>query len=164
MGSFLYHTFANLWSMFADIIPIYIFQLSMIIIYGSAIGRLNKKSPVLFGFLFLVGFILLTLPFSGLPRELLNGSLAYTSAFLTLLFIGIYQAKFISSERYTLLLSAGLFLVALLFRTIDMEVCGRFELGTHFLWHAFNGIVLYLAIRAYVGVLVHEENISSETR
>lgn len=163
VGSFLYHTFANLWSMFADIIPIYIFQLSMIIIYGATIGRVNQKSPTLFGFLFLAGFILLTLPFSSIPREIFNGSLVYSSAFLSLLFIGLYQAKAISKERYTMLFAAAMFAVALLFRTLDMELCETIQLGTHFLWHVFNGIVLYLAIRAYIGVLVHEENITRQS-
>ncbi len=32
---------------------------------------------------------------------------------------------------------------ALLFRSIDQQVCDAFPPGTHFLWHLFNGGMLY---------------------
>jgi hypothetical protein len=46
---------------------------------------------------------------------------------------------------------AALFLVAMTFRTIDLEVCrwavrGGRGVGTHFLWHTFNGLLLYVLL------------------
>jgi hypothetical protein len=38
--------------------------------------------------------------------------------------------------------------VSLVFRSIDQAVCASFPLGTHFLWHCLNGLVLYLLLRA----------------
>ena len=29
-------------------------------------------------------------------------------------------------------------------------MCGSFPLGTHFLWHSLNGLVLYLLLRAAI--------------
>jgi hypothetical protein len=52
--------------------------------------------------------------------------------------------------RFDLLIAAGLFAVSLFFRIIDNEICPIFTYGTHFLWHILNGVVVFLAIRAFV--------------
>jgi hypothetical protein len=51
-----------------------------------------------------------------------------------------------------LLASAGVFCVALVCRSIDLVVCRQFPIGTHFLWHLLNGLVVYLAMRVLVAV------------
>lgn len=33
-------------------------------------------------------------------------------------------------------------LLSLVFRAIDPPVCEVFPIGTHFLWHIFNGVML----------------------
>jgi hypothetical protein len=38
--------------------------------------------------------------------------------------------------------------MSLIFRSIDMAVCPELPLGTHFLWHLLNAVVLYLLLRA----------------
>jgi hypothetical protein len=38
--------------------------------------------------------------------------------------------------------------VALLFRTADLAVCGVFPVGTHFLWHVFDGLTVALLLQA----------------
>ena len=156
IGSFLYHTNAVLWSMFTDLLPIYIFQLSSIAFYGAASARQLGHPQFLGGFLFLIAFIVLTLLFSQFPREVLNGSIAYFPAMISLVAMGAYQFNYSSYERFTLLGASSLFAVALLFRSIDNEICGAYSIGTHFLWHLANGCVLYLVIRAYVGLLITE--------
>lgn len=35
--------------------------------------------------------------------------------------------------------------MSLFFRTIDMAVCESIPIGTHFLWHLLNGVLVYLA-------------------
>jgi hypothetical protein len=46
-------------------------------------------------------------------------------------------------------LAAGATLaVSLFFRSIDNAICESVPLGTHFLWHLLNGLVLYLLLRA----------------
>jgi len=51
--------------------------------------------------------------------------------------------------------AAALFLAAMTFRTIDLEVCtwavrGGRGVGTHFLWHTLNGLVLYVLMLAAI--------------
>ena len=50
-----------------------------------------------------------------------------------------------------LFLAAGVFTLSVAFRTVDIAVCAAFPLGTHFLWHSLNGVVLYLLLRALAG-------------
>ena len=48
-----------------------------------------------------------------------------------------------------LLLAATLaFLAALFFRSIDIRVCAAFPVGTHFLWHLMNGLMVGLILMA----------------
>ena len=41
-----------------------------------------------------------------------------------------------------LAIGAGLLLLSLTLRTIDKAVCPGLPIGTHFLWHVLNGILL----------------------
>ena len=52
------------------------------------------------------------------------------------------------TQRGTIFLAAGLFALSLSFRTIDLTICAVFPLGTHFIWHSLNAVVLYLLLRA----------------
>jgi hypothetical protein len=49
-----------------------------------------------------------------------------------------------------LLAAAAVFAVSLLFRSIDHAVCSGWPLGTHFAWHGLNAVVLFLLIRAAI--------------
>jgi hypothetical protein len=41
----------------------------------------------------------------------------------------------------------GIFSLSLVLRTVDAAICPAFPLGTHFIWHLLNGLVLYLGMR-----------------
>jgi hypothetical protein len=152
VGSFLYHTFANLWSMFADIIPIYLFQISLVVLYGAAFADLYAKPKSAGVTIVLLFFVALTFVFFKVPREIANGSFAYASSLITLILLAICQ--YYSSDRRstTLLLASALFALAIVFRTMDDVVCHHFQLGTHFLWHGMNAVVLFLAVCSYLQI------------
>ena len=44
---------------------------------------------------------------------------------------------------------AGLLVVSLTFRTLDEPLCAAIPLGTHFLWHILNAIMLAWMIEVY---------------
>jgi len=161
VGSFLFHTFANHWSMYADILPINLFQLGFIALYGGVIGRKIGVSSILGGVVLLIGFIVLTKGLAQFPEDTFNGSIRYSSALISLLAVGIYHAVTFSEERYTLILAAACFTLSLIFRSFDIVLCDSVPLGTHFLWHALNGYVLYLVIKAYTGIIVSERRFST---
>jgi hypothetical protein len=79
-----------------------------------------------------------------LPAGFLNQSGAYFPYLAGLVGIGAWL--YARRRPAFPLFAAGvaLFVVALTLRTVDLLVCERFALGTHFAWHLLNGAVLYL--------------------
>ncbi len=147
LGSALFHTYATVWAMLTDVIPILLFQLVFLGIYSRKVMYLSfARTGLLFA-----GFIALTVFFFGaLPRAWLNGSLGYASTLIFLTGLGIYHVRTQRLEKWTLLATAGLLLASLTFRTLDMLLCPVLPLGTHFMWHILNGMVLYLAMRVII--------------
>lgn len=147
IGSFLFHSFAVFWAMLADTLPILAFQLVFIGLYAARVMRLGL---VQVGAVYAV-FVGLIVSSGLLPQDWLNGSLSYLPAAILLSCFGAwhYASGQIKQERLILLLASGVFLLSLTFRSVDMLICTHFALGTHFIWHVLNAIVLYLCVRGY---------------
>jgi len=146
IGSTLFHTFATLWAMASDVLPILAFQIVFIVLYAQRIMKLKFpwcQAP-------LVVFFVLMYVSMQLPREWLNGTLEYAPAFIMVTAFGLYHLKHARREKWTLLAVSGIFLISMTLRSIDMQICDNFPIGVHFLWHILNAIVLYLSARAYI--------------
>ena len=144
VGSWLFHTHATRWALLSDIIPIAIF----ILLYTwYALRRFAEAPAVVCG----IG-VLIVLGISRAVPELtgFQGG-AYVAALLALVVIGGYL-RFMKSHiaGTALLTAAAVFFVSLSLRTIDLPLCGRFPLGTHFAWHLLNAVVLFIVARAMV--------------
>lgn len=154
VGSFLFHTFANVWSEYADTIPIWLFVAASVFVAANRAAGLRPR-PLLFGALvlgvaFMVVFVTATDPEAaaqGAPDPL-NGSGQYTSALIALaVFAGFTWVRRMPIRG--LMVAATLaFLAALFFRSIDLMVCAAFPLGSHFLWHLLNGLMVGLILGA----------------
>ena len=145
VGSFLFHTLATRWAEIADVLPILLFQLLFLWTY---IRRRIGWGPAV-----AVGLVIAYLAFAvGVARALppMNGSQSYVAALLVLLALGAHHAATASARRYALLAAGAIFALSLTFRTIDQAVCAEFPLGTHFLWHLLNALVLFLAARPLI--------------
>ncbi|MDI3326642.1 ceramidase domain-containing protein [Pontibacterium granulatum] len=140
LGSFIFHTLASNWARWVDIIPILIFQLVFLWLYFVEIIGV-RRSIALLG---VVAFLALALH-SRQYAYLLNGSPVYAPTIITLLMLGIWHHIHYSHRRSALLLAAAIFCLSLTFRTIDNAVCTSFPLGTHFLWHLLNGLVVFIS-------------------
>lgn len=146
IGSALFHTFATLWAMVSDVLPILAFQIIFIHVYAQRVIGLHCKWTIpLFGL-----FFVLMWGSMQLPRELLNGTLEYAPALIFVTAFGLWHLKNAAREKWSLLAAAGIFVISMTFRSIDMHFCESFAIGTHFLWHCLNAIVLYLSARAYM--------------
>lgn len=153
IGSFLFHTFATRWAAILDVVPILIFQLLFLWFYARRrIGAGMIAATAILAAYLALGF--------GVARmgPSLNGSLGYLPALLVLVALGIHHASAAVARRWDLLAAACLFTLSLTFRTMDREVCGAIPLGTHFLWHCLNGVVLFLATRALTGEPGHRSS------
>lgn len=159
-GSFLFHTYATVWAIPFDTIPISLFMLAYL---GYALRRF-AGAPWIVVALALVAFYASVKYAQGIPcsNELLpmtraagkrcfNGTLGYTPAFAALVLVGTLLLWQGHRAAGYLLAAALLFFAAMTFRTIDLEVCtwavraGR-GVGTHFLWHTLNGLLLYVLL------------------
>ncbi len=145
-GSTLFHTLATHAAQRSDVIPILLYQISFIVFYATFVMRLDAlKTALLF-----VVFMGASAACDAVPSDILNGSAGYIPSLVFLTGFGMWHARNIKQERNILLYAALLFIVSLTFRTLDMNLCPSWPLGTHFLWHMLNGLLLYLTARAYI--------------
>ncbi|MEM8551203.1 MAG: ceramidase domain-containing protein [Pseudomonadota bacterium] len=156
IGSFLFHTFATVWAVIADVLFIQIFIVFYFVFamrrfaglpwWGCALATVAFMSFSFFGEGFVQRFV----------GEGLRGSEGYIPPLLGLLFVGgVLVIAGRVAAGVSLLAGAILFAVSLTFRTVDLVVCDAFPLGTHFIWHTLNGVLLgFLVIAmARYGVL-----------
>lgn len=141
LGSFLFHTFAQQWAGIADVLPILLFILS----YIYLATRRYLGQSILISAIAVAGFF----PFAigtawALGKTLgpLNGSNIYVSVAILIAFYGVILLKRQRRTAIGLLIGAAILCISIAFRSIDQAVCISLPLGTHFLWHILNGIML----------------------
>lgn len=146
LGSFLFHTFANQWSYWLDVVPIFIFQVLLLEYFLTSLLMLNSKFKIIAMAVFMFTTVFFAQP---TYRTMFNGSLPYFPSLLAL-GVMVYSAyrRREKSVQTSLVLAFISFTLALLARSLDSAVCDIFPLGTHFLWHLFNGAALYALIQA----------------
>ncbi len=147
IGSGLWHTFATRWAMLLDIVPIMLFQFTGLWLYGRHAAHL----PVAVVGAALAGYIGIGFWLSEY-KEWLNGALVYAPAVALSWAVGLHHAACGRQLRFGLVWAAATFCLALVCRSIDLLVCRQFPVGTHFLWHVFNGLVVYLTMRVLITV------------
>jgi hypothetical protein len=144
-GSGLFHAFAAGWAKILDEVPILLFQLWYLWLYTRRIMTLRAE----FAAASIAGYMAAAIFCRQFPH-LLNGSLVYAPALILMLCLGLYHFLQHKAERSLLLATTGVFLASLALRSIDEAVCPYVPIGTHFLWHILNGVVLYLSMRALI--------------
>ena len=155
IGSFLFHTVAQVWASFADTIPIWAFVALACGICAVRIGGW-RPGAVVAGALGLAAVIAVVVASgdgsagrnAGPPR--LNGSLQYAPAVVAL---AIFTAlAFLRRHRLRWWIAAalGTFLVSLTARTLDPAVCAAFPLGLHWIWHLMNGLLIGLVLQIVI--------------
>ena len=146
VGSWLFHTHAQVWALMADVVPIQLFILAYLYL---ATTRLFAAPPWL-GALAALVFIPCASLVSAAARALvgpLNGSVGYLPVPLLIAGYGLALRARAPATARGLLLGAGLLALSLAFRTADAAVCPGFPLGTHFVWHLLNAAMLGWMIR-----------------
>lgn len=146
VGSFAFHTLATPIAMAADVIPILVYQLMFLGLYGRRVIGLSRGRVAMIA----LGFIIFGQTMAALPNDWLNGSLAYAPALVFLLGYAVYHRAARKVEPAILLMATGVFAVSLVFRSIDQAVCPAFPIGVHYMWHMLNAVVLYLTTRTYI--------------
>lgn len=164
IGSFLFHTHATAWAAIADVAPIFAF---MLLYFGVAMRSLLRL-PLGWTILLTVGFAVFLwaagkiscgpgglVEFGGSGGRCLNGSVGYLPALLATTAIGGVLALKHHPAAHSLLIAGGIFAASLTFRSVDQAACAQTvivgdPLGTHFLWHTLNAIMLFILMRAVI--------------
>ena len=158
LGSFLFHTFANRWSELADTLPIWSFVALFVLaamhfIGGMSVARVLRVA----GFVIIGAVLTIWLLASGEGADAavqaadpLNGSGQYAPALIALLvFAGITAWRRHPAAPWVAA-ATGTFLVSLVLRTLDRDLCAAFPIGTHFGWHLMNGLMIALLLQMLV--------------
>ena len=143
--SFLFHTFANLLTAIMDTFSILIFGFTYL--FGANFWFLNLSiTKSISGVLIFVPYsMLVTFFFAAIFRIDEWFSLYYSYVFL---FLG-YSIYLRNKNPYVsknLFICFFILLISVILRSIDHKFCSNLSLGTHFLWHILNSIVLGVSI------------------
>jgi hypothetical protein len=145
IGSFVFHTVATRAAILADVIPIAIFIYGYLLL--SLVRFLHFKAVAAGAIVVAFAASAQALAASAPPR-LLNGSVGYLPALAALVAVALSAGE--PAARRSLGLAAAVFAVSLAFRTADTAICAEFPLGSHFVWHVLNAVVLYMLLRTAI--------------
>ena len=140
IGSFLFHTHATVWAAMTDVVPIMAFTL----VYIFLANRDFLGWPVWISAIGALAYI----PYSAALTPVFD-----RVVFLTIsdqywplpVLIAVYGGVLFRRFRATaigLWMNAGLLCLSLVARSLDETLCATLPMGTHFLWHLLNALML----------------------
>lgn len=143
VGSFLFHTLANRWSLVADIVPIAVVIYSF---YFVAMTRFLRLSALVAGVL-TATLLVLSPTLEVIAKPLLGSSASYAPGLIATFGVAFAVPLSGRGSMPRLLAASGtIFSAALVFRILDAPLCGSWSVGTHFVWHLLNAVALGLAL------------------
>ena len=149
-GSFLFHTYATAWARLADTTPITIFILGYFAVAMNRFAGFGWGRAALLTLAFFAAMTAVSAMLDLAAGRLLRGSQGYLPALLALIGVGLWLRGRRHPAGAWLLAAAAVFAVSLTFRTLDGPLCAAWPIGTHFLWHVLNGVVLGTLLMALV--------------
>ena len=140
-GSFAFHTLATRGAVLLDVVPIAVF------VYGYLLLALRRflRVPMPIALAIVLVFVGSSQALDQVtPDAFLNGSGEYLLPLAALIIVGLLTVR---DHGWAILLAAAVFTISLVFRSIDQAICAAFPLGTHFVWHLLNALVLYILLQ-----------------
>lgn len=138
LGSGLWHLTAQRWALWLDVVPIQLFILTFFYSYMARVLGWGVARQLL-GF---AVFIAVNGVVGATVGSAFNGSVGYFPAYGLLLAMTAWLYRQGSPVVPLFALAAGVFLISVSLRSLDLALCGVFPTGTHFLWHSLNAVVL----------------------
>lgn len=146
VGSYLFHTHATVWAAVADVLPIGLF----IILYLFAVNR----DIVPMGHWYAVFATALFIPYAAVLVPILNQFpfVRISNFYWTVpILLGLYALFLRKRPEITqgFLIGAGVLCLSIIIRSLDEILCDLIPIGTHFMWHVLNGVMLGWMIHVY---------------
>lgn len=140
VGSFLFHTFATAWAATADTMPILVFVLIYIFLSNRDFWGWRWWAAALGAAAYVPFSALVTPVFEALPFFEIS-SFYWPLPLLIFSYAALLRRRSPDLAR-GLALGAAILCVSLTARSLDGQICAAFPLGTHFLWHIMNALML----------------------
>ena len=139
-GSFLFHTFAQTWAAILDVTPILIFILTYIYAANRRFLVWSKRMSITGVILFLPYQFLVVSILSSI--QFLGSSALYVPVAILIFFYSALLHKSKTNLSRELFVGATILSLSIFARTIDEPLCLIVSVGTHFIWHILNAIML----------------------
>lgn len=154
VNSMIFHMMPTPFTELMDTVPIVMF---ILIFFLSVLFRIGRTSffQAAVAFIAFLGFSHMLV--HQFPRAL-NDSIGYLSSMIALIMIAVYLHLKARPSSSHFMLAAIIGVTSLFCRAIDREVCDIFPLGTHFLWHILNAVLLYILLKQII------RNVNREAR
>jgi hypothetical protein len=147
VGSYLFHTYAQVWAAMADVVPIVLFIL--VYVFAATRDLLGMGPWISFGVTVL--FVPYAAALAGLFALLpfFAVSAFYWPVPILILVYALLLAFRHPATARGLAIGAVTLIVSLVFRSVDETLCPAVPHGTHFMWHILNGVMLGWMIEVY---------------
>ena len=152
VGSYLFHTHAQVWAAIADVTPILLFILIYIFAVNKNVWGMSTGYALGATILFIPYAAVTTPVFQLVPG--LGGSAAYAPVPLLILIYSFLLRHREPAFAKNMAIGAALLILSITFRALDAPICQQFPTGTHFLWHILNATMLGWMIEAYRRVII----------
>ena len=139
-GSFLFHTYAQTWAALLDVTAILIFILTYIFVANRRFLVWSKMVSLIGVILFFPYQLLLVSILSNI--QFFGSSVQYIPvAILIFIYSGLLRESEPNLSR-GLFIGAAILCLSIISRTVDEPLCSILSVGTHFVWHILNAIML----------------------
>lgn len=144
VGSYLFHTHATQWAALSDVAPIGIFILTYLFLVNRDVVGLRWRIALLATACFA--------PYAYVMVSLLDRMPFFriSDFYWTVpLLLVVYAAFLRGSIGRGMVIGAAILCLSITIRSVDELWCPQWPLGTHFLWHCLNGLMLGWMIEVY---------------
>ena len=147
VASFLFHSFAQAWAGALDVLFILFFTL----LYLFAASKDFMGAPRSIALVITLGYF----PFSiivdwlTLPLTFLGSTRIYMPMLILIILFSLLLYKRLPIVSRGLAVGAFILVISMLARILDVPLCQKIPLGTHFVWHVLNAVMLAWMIEVY---------------
>ena len=139
-GSFLFHTYAQIWAALLDVTAILIFILTYIFVANRRFLGWSKMVSLIGVILFFPYQLLLVSILSNI--QFFGSSVQYIPVAILIFIYSCLLRKSEPNLSRGLFIGAAILCLSIFSRTVDEPLCSILSVGTHFVWHILNAIML----------------------
>jgi len=147
VASFLFHSFAQTWAGTVDVL----FILCFTIFYLFAATKDFLGAPKSIAILISIGFLPFSIVVDWLtsPLTFLGSTRIYMPILILIILFSILIYTRLPTVSRGLALGAFILIASMCARFLDEPLCQTIPIGTHFLWHVMNAVMLAWMIEVY---------------